>query len=936
MFGRFEREVELAARLEHPHITRVYDSGLHTGGCYYAMEFVDGMPLDEYVRKGGLAPDAVLALMGKVCAAVQYAHQNGVIHRDLKPGNILVDDEGDPHVLDFGLAKALDEQRTALTLSMEGDILGTPHFMAPEQAQGHTTQTDTRTDVYSLGVILYHLLTGEFPHDTSGGAMDIVNRVAHEEPRRPRQFMPTIDTDTEAVLLKSLSREPDRRYATAGALADDIRAHLDGDPVTAQPPTLSYFLAKRLRKHRAAVAGAAVLLLLAIGAVAFYIHSVKAEQTRTAAEQVKTAAQRDRADENAEKATANAERAIANEQRARERAEEARRNLYFNRIALAQMAWEDGDPVRADEELNKCPVDQRHWEWRYLKGLTTQMQPRQVWRYGGVNAVAFSPDGKWIASACSGKPEIALQDRQTLWTARLLTGHEKPVFALEFSSDSTNLASGDAGGTIRVWDVATVTEVLGIEAHEGRITDLEFTSDGERLVSAGIDKIVRFWDVHKGAELLLIGDLKSHARELAITPDGKQLITAGANPDSRLRIWDTNTGTFLRTVGKRAAGGHGYRCVDISPDGDLVAAGGNFGVCVLELASDRPVADFKNASQVVKSVAERTARLDLGGFPNQGYRSGLDTVRGRRSYENETTVHGFCLEQDRDYMFEVEVHTQEGQAGITVTKDGKTLIDWHGPVGDIAARTWQVMHRPNQVALGNYNNEIVFSEATLEMLTGEAWLTRGPLRKDVLTFTQGERVDLLSHVDPPRHAVEGEWRMDSGELVIEAERDLSRLALPVVSRGSYELRAAFTRSASFHPHRAVGFLLPVGNRRVMLALDHGGNRVSGLATINGVGVGDTKNADNPTNVNPGQLEDGRRYQLTVHVITRGNAASVRVDLDGEEYLKWTGPLSAYDTRRSSDVSTPGVFGLNAAAVSVTFHKLELEMLDGRAYVLRGL
>ena len=108
MFGRFEREVELAARLEHPHITRVYDSGLHTGGCYYAMEFVDGMPLDEYVRKGGLAPDAVLALMGKVCAAVQYAHQNGVIHRDLKPGNILVDDEGDPHVLDFGLAKALD------------------------------------------------------------------------------------------------------------------------------------------------------------------------------------------------------------------------------------------------------------------------------------------------------------------------------------------------------------------------------------------------------------------------------------------------------------------------------------------------------------------------------------------------------------------------------------------------------------------------------------------------------------------------------------------------------------------------------------------------------------------------------------------------------------------------------------------------------------
>jgi serine/threonine protein kinase len=130
MLGRFEREVELAARLEHPHITRVYDSGLHTGGCYYAMEFVDGVPLDEYVREQGLAPADVLALMGKVCAAVQYAHQNGVIHRDLKPDNILVDDEGNPHILDFGLAEVMDEQRQTMMLSMEGDLLGTPAFMA--------------------------------------------------------------------------------------------------------------------------------------------------------------------------------------------------------------------------------------------------------------------------------------------------------------------------------------------------------------------------------------------------------------------------------------------------------------------------------------------------------------------------------------------------------------------------------------------------------------------------------------------------------------------------------------------------------------------------------------------------------------------------------------------------------------------------------------
>jgi serine/threonine protein kinase len=164
---RFEREVELTARLDHPNIARVYDSGLHHGMYYYAMELVDGTPLDRYVKSNNLSKNQILVLMQKVCQAVLYAHLRAVIHRDLKPSNILVDPGGQPHVLDFGLAKALLEDDEALTISVEGQVAGTPAYMSPEQAAGRHDETDTRTDVFSLGVILYELLTGQSPHDRS-------------------------------------------------------------------------------------------------------------------------------------------------------------------------------------------------------------------------------------------------------------------------------------------------------------------------------------------------------------------------------------------------------------------------------------------------------------------------------------------------------------------------------------------------------------------------------------------------------------------------------------------------------------------------------------------------------------------------------------------------------------------------------------------------
>jgi len=268
---RFDREVSILATLNHRHIVRIIDRGAAAGSDYLVMDYVDGRPIDRYVREHDLSLRDRLQLFADVCDAVSAAHQRGVIHRDLKPGNILIDSAGEPRVLDFGLAKTTADG-DVVHATQTGQFIGSLPWASPEQSLGQHADVDVRSDVYSLGVVLYQLLTGQFPYSTVGNLGEVLNRIRTAEPIRPRTIEREIDDDTETIVLKCLHKDPARRYQSVGELARDVRHYLANEPIEAKRDSGWYLLRKSLYRHRAATSiAAAFVLVVTVAAIALSV-----------------------------------------------------------------------------------------------------------------------------------------------------------------------------------------------------------------------------------------------------------------------------------------------------------------------------------------------------------------------------------------------------------------------------------------------------------------------------------------------------------------------------------------------------------------------------------------------------------------------------------------------------------------------------------------
>jgi WD40 repeat protein len=574
--GRAERtrlkvEAEAVARLQHPNIVQVYEVG-EEGGCpYLALEHVEGGSLADRLRGPPLPAGEAAQLAETLARAVHAAHERGVVHRDLKPANVLLAADGTPKITDFGLAKRLDG---VTPHTQTGAVQGTPDYMAPEQAEGQAV--GRATDVHALGALLYQMLTGRPPF-LAESALDTLLRVRLEEPVPPSVLRPRLPRDLETVCLKCLRKEPARRYASALALAEDLRRFRDGQPVEARPTPLWERGAKWVRRRPAPAALLAVSGLAALALVGVAVGLGYSGRLQVALDD----ARRQAADADAQR------------QRAVREGAKVRRLLYLAQIAKADRFWQDGQVALMHAVLEGLRPDApgqedlRGFEWYYLwqlrSGSRLTLQP------AGPH-VAFTPDGKRVASV-SGDGTLRVWDAGTGQAVLQLPRACAADACLAVSPDGKRLAApAPDGKAVQVWDTAAGRPALRLEGHTGAVTGVAFSPDGTRMATASADTTVRLWDAATGREALTF---RGHARAVSCVVFGADSRRLGsvAPEEGRPCIWDAATGREIYRPPWRSPSVTGLA---LSPDGTSAASGGGAGVTVWDTTpgADRRIGEL--------------------------------------------------------------------------------------------------------------------------------------------------------------------------------------------------------------------------------------------------------------------------------------------------------------------------------------------------------
>ena len=596
VIARFEAERQALALMDHPHIARVLDAGTTDNGRpYFVMDLVRGRPVTEYADARALTIPERLDLFRQICSAVQHAHQKGVIHRDLKPANVLVSTEDDrpfAKVIDFGIAKAVGQRLTDKTLfTQHGGMVGTLEYMSPEQADA-SPDVDTRSDVYSLGVMLYELLTGVTPlgRDRLGkAAFDELRRIIREEepPKpstrlttaaasgsladvarhrktEPRRLGVLIRGELDWVVMRALEKERGRRYESAGALAEDLRRHAAGEPVEAAPPGAVYRLRKLARRHKGKVAAAAaVVLALLVGLIATSAFAAKARREAQRADAEATAAVQQR-----DLARSAATRASAAETEALAAKETTDHQAYIAAVRGAAAAVNTGDIDGALRQLDATAERYRGWEWHWLRN-TTDQSLSQVTAESAFGGARFSPDGR-RASCKRGDGAALLLDADTGAEVAALPALNPDVAdSSAFSPDSTRFAAGDEDGKVIAVDARSGKPVCTAVGPGGRVIGIQFSADARRM-AVFTSLFVRVHDAETGAELWRLevtgeGDAKEFTC-LSFSPDGKSIAAGSARGE--LTIYDVTSGETVWSLPAPAdpdAGG--IINAEFSPDG---------------------------------------------------------------------------------------------------------------------------------------------------------------------------------------------------------------------------------------------------------------------------------------------------------------------------------------------------------------------------------